>query len=59
MMKMEAACGAEKVRMVQMLTEPNLWRIVEGEGSKKIERGRRRCMSTIFLGGNPLCGSDD
>ena len=39
MMKMEAVCGAEKVRMVQMLTEPNLWRIVEGEGSKEVLKG--------------------
>ena len=50
MMKMEAACGAEKVRMVQMLTEPNLWRIVEGEGSKKIERGRRSVCRRFFWG---------
>lgn len=39
MTKMEASCGAEKVRMAQMLTEPNLWRIVEGEGATEVLRG--------------------
>ena len=53
MMKMEAACGAEKVRMVQMLTEPNLWRIVEGEGSKKL-KGVVAVYVDDFFGGKPF-----